>query len=143
MRDQQIAITVDAVIFCEEEEELNLVLIQRKNEPFKYKWALPGGFLEPNESLEEGAARELKEETGLEISNFKQLGVFGTPGRDPRGRVISIAFIGQTDSMEDLIPGDDAQSVDWFNTDRLPTLAFDHLEIIKTAKEEFLKKQWI
>lgn len=140
MRNQQIAITVDAVIFCEEEEELNLVLIQRKNEPFKYKWALPGGFLEADETLEEGAGRELKEETGLEISNFVQLRAFGKPGRDPRGRVISVAFMSKTDIMEDLIPGDDAQSVDWFNTERLPSLAFDHLEIIVAAKEKFLKK---
>jgi 8-oxo-dGTP diphosphatase len=140
MRDQPIAVTVDAVIFCKEEEELHVVLVQRKNEPFKYKWALPGGFLEADEALEEGAARELKEETGLKISNFTQIGVFGTPGRDPRGRVISIAFMSKTEIMEDLVPGDDAQSVDWFNTDRLPSLAFDHLEIIERAKGEFLKR---
>lgn len=83
MRNQQIAITVDAVIFYEEEDELNLLLVQRKNEPFKNKWALPGGFLEADETFEAGVCRELKEETGLEISNFIQIGAFGIPGRDP------------------------------------------------------------
>lgn len=131
MRNQPISITVDAVIF--NENRSHIVLVQRKNEPFQHQWALPGGFLEEDETLENGVARELKEETGLEVSNLKQIGAFGTPGRDPRGRIISVAFIGKVDSMKDLVAGDDAQGVDWFSIDHLPSLAFDHLEIVKAA----------
>lgn len=139
MRDQKISVTVDAVILCEEGDELNIVLVQRKNDPYQYKWALPGGFLEVDESLEEAVARELKEETGLDISDFTQIGTFGTPGRDPRGRIISVAFMAKTNFMEDLNAGDDAQAVAWFNTGRLPSMAFDHMEIIEAAKKKYFK----
>ncbi len=135
MRDQPIYVTVDSVIFYTGENDMFVLLIKRNNEPFKSKWALPGGFLEEDESFEAGAARELKEETGIQIPSLKQIGVFGSPGRDPRGRIISIAFTGMASSKGKLISVDDAGSAEWFNLNGLPPLAFDHLGIIKKAKQ--------
>jgi len=133
MRKQNIAITVDAVIFYRKEDVLNVLLIQRKNEPFKNQWALPGGFLEENENMEEGAKRELEEETGLKINKLQQVGAFGTPGRDPRGRTISIAFVHLTNVEAKLKASDDAINAKWFNMNDLPELAFDHRAIISEA----------
>lgn len=129
MSKQNIAITVDAVIICQREEPM-ILLVQRKNDPFKNKWALPGGFLEDEEDLEEGAKRELKEETNLKISHLKQIGAFGEPGRDPRGRNISIAFLGIVDSEEEVQGNDDAADARWFGFSKLPDLAFDHYKIV-------------
>ena len=133
MGKQNIAITVDAVIFYRKEDVLNVLLIQRKNEPFKNQWALPGGFLEENENMEEGAKRELEEETGLKINKLQQVGAFGTPGRDPRGRTISIAFVHLINVEEKLKASDDAINAKWFNMNDLPELAFDHRAIISEA----------
>lgn len=135
MRDQPIYLTVDSVIFYSENNDLYVLLIQRKKDPFKSKWALPGGFLEENEPFKTGAARELKEETGIQVDDLKQIGVFGNPGRDPRGRVISIAFAGWARSKAELTAGDDAGDATWFNTEELPPMAFDHLEIIEEARK--------
>lgn len=134
MREQSIAVTVDAVIFYRKSDLLKILLIQRKNDPFKGQWALPGGFLEENETMEEGAKRELYEETGLKIEKLQQVGAFGTPGRDPRGRTISIAFVGLIDVEQKLKASDDASDVKWFNMNDLPDLAFDHHEIILEAR---------
>lgn len=134
MRDQPIYVTVDSVIFYAEENDEYVVLIKRKNDPFKSKWALPGGFLEEEETLENGAARELIEETGIQVTSLKQIGVFSDPGRDPRGRIISIAFAGIAGEKENLKAGDDAGSAAWFNIKDLPPLAFDHSEIIDAAR---------
>lgn len=131
---QEIAVTVDAVIFNELQTSVKILLIKRKNDPFKDNWALPGGFLEETESLETGAKRELEEETGLGIKNLFQLQVYGNVGRDPRGRTISIAFIGFLDKEFDLIAGDDAGEARWFELNELPELAFDHSKIIEDAK---------
>ncbi|HSP40819.1 MAG TPA: NUDIX hydrolase [Gillisia sp.] len=135
MRDQPIFVTVDSVIFYAEENNIYVLLIQRKNDPFKSQWALPGGFLEVEETLETGAARELEEETGIKVSSLKQIGVFGKPGRDPRGRVLSIAFAGKLSLKENLMAGDDAGDASWFNIKELPPLAFDHKDIIEAAKQ--------
>ena len=126
------AVTVDMVVFTKTEDELRVLLIKRKHDPFAGKWAIPGGFLEIEEPLEEGARRELKEETGLEISGpIEQLGVFGEPGRDPRGRTISIAYAGLAVPRESTIQGgDDAQLAEWFDPLDPPELAFDHREIL-------------
>lgn len=132
MGKQSIAVTVDAVIICQKEEPL-LLLVQRKNEPHKGKWALPGGFLEEEEDLEEGAIRELREETNLDIKKLKQIGAFGEPGRDPRGRNISIAFLGIVDYEEQVKGGDDAADARWFGFSELPDLAFDHYKIVTAA----------
>jgi len=133
MRQQNIAVTVDAVIFYRKAKILYVLLIQRKNEPFRDQWALPGGFLEENESMEEGAKRELEEETGLKIVKLQQVGAFGTPGRDPRGRTISIAFVGLINIEAKVKASDDAVDAQWFNLNDLPDLAFDHRKIISEA----------
>lgn len=133
MRKQNIAVTVDAVIFYRKVNSLYVLLIKRKNEPFLDQWALPGGFLEENEPMEEGAKRELEEETGLKLKKLQQVGAFGTPGRDPRGRTISIAFVGLIDAEPKLKANDDALEVKWFNLNDLPDLAFDHRGIISEA----------
>jgi 8-oxo-dGTP diphosphatase len=133
MRKQNIAVTVDAVILYRKAGILNVLLIKRKNEPFRDQWALPGGFLEENETMEEGAKRELEEETGLKLEKLQQVGAFGTPGRDPRGRTISIAFVGLIDAEPKVKASDDALDVKWFNMSDLPNLDFDHLKIISEA----------
>ena len=133
MRKQNIAITVDAVIFYRKAKNLNVLLIKRKNEPFQDQWALPGGFLEENETMEEGAKRELEEETGLKLEKLQQVGALGTPGRDPRGRTISIAFVSLINAEPKLKANDDALDVKWFNLNDLPDLAFDHRAIISEA----------
>jgi len=131
MRDQAVSVTVDSFIFYVEGNDKYVLLIQRKNDPFKSNWALPGGFLEEDETLETGALRELKEETGMQLDSLNQFGVYGNPGRDPRGRIISVAFTGIVRSREKLMAGDDAGEAEWFNIKDLPSLAFDHGEIIK------------
>jgi 8-oxo-dGTP diphosphatase len=133
MRTQNIAITVDTVIFFRKAKNLNVLLIKRKNEPFRDQWALPGGFLEENETMEEGAKRELEEETGLKLEKLQQVGALGTPGRDPRGRTISIAFVSLINAEPKLKANDDALDVKWFNLNDLPDLAFDHRAIISEA----------
>lgn len=133
MRDQNIAITVDSVIFKEVQKGYELLLIRRKNDPFKNQWSLPGGFLEMDEDLETGALRELKEETGLSMQKLQQIGAFGALGRDPRGRTISVAFAGKINNPGEVQGGDDAEDAKWFSVDNLPELAFDHADIIKAA----------
>ena len=132
MRKQDIAVTVDAVIISKGEQP-KILLVQRGNDPYKGDWALPGGFLEEDETLEEGAKRELEEETGLLIKTIKQIGAFGNPGRDPRGRTISIAFLGTVESPVEVKGDDDAAEAKWFKLSQLPELAFDHQRIIETA----------
>lgn len=131
---QKIAITLDAVIFKDLNSSARILLIKRKKDPFKNSWALPGGFLEETEELVEGAKRELLEETGLEIEDLKQLKTYGDINRDPRGRTISIAFIGVVNKEVKIKAGDDAKEVNWFDLDELPHLAFDHSKIIEDAK---------
>jgi 8-oxo-dGTP diphosphatase len=110
------------------------LLIKRKNDPFVDQWALPGGFINESEDLVTAAKRELKEETGLTIETMEQVRAFGAPGRDPRGRTISIAFVSRIFSEEELNAGDDATEASWVSIDDLPELAFDHAEIIEAAK---------
>jgi 8-oxo-dGTP diphosphatase len=111
------------------------MLIERKHEPFAHTWALPGGFVDPNETVEEAAARELVEETGVVLPEAPALvGVFSKPGRDPRGWVISVAYALHLPHQQlDPKAGDDAAQVRWFNLDELPPLAFDHADIIRKA----------
>lgn len=135
MNKQNISVTVDAVIINKENEEYKVLLIKRKKEPFAGKWAIPGGFLEESESPEEGAKRELEEETSLKIEKLWQIGAFGAPGRDPRGRIISIAFVGLSNSRNNVEGRDDAGDAQWFNIHDLPELAFDHREILLAAMD--------
>jgi 8-oxo-dGTP diphosphatase len=138
MARQNISVTTDSVIFFRNNNQLKVLLVKRKKDPFKDQWALPGGFLEDEEPLDVGAKRELAEETGLKVGNLKQLKAFGTPGRDPRGRTISIPFWGEVTSEEKVEGSDDAADARWFFLNDLPELAFDHSEILELAREAFL-----
>jgi len=125
------SVTVDSVIFCKFENHTKVLLIQRRNEPFKNKWAIPGGFISMDETLEESALRELREETGLHGVKLTQFKAYGDPGRDPRGRVITVVFYGFTTITNSIVAGsDDAKSADWFDVDDTPDLATDHGLII-------------
>lgn len=132
--EQEIAVTVDIVAFCNANNRINVLLVKRKNDPFKEQWALPGGFVDKDENLEDAAKREFAEETGIKVKTIEQVRAFGTPGRDPRGRTISIAFLSWLDCEENPVAGDDAAETKWFTLDELPDLAFDHSEIIKAAE---------
>lgn len=129
------SVTVDIVLFSFNRGELHVLLIKRNREPFKDHWALPGGFVNKNEKLEDAAARELFEETGLKGIYLEQLYTFGDPGRDPRGWTISVAYfaIVSTDLSNKIHAGDDAADAAWFDVYRLPSLAFDHERIIRYA----------
>ncbi len=142
MSIQDIKVSVDAVVFgYTSEEGLSLLLINRGIEPFKGMWALPGGLVENKESLEEAVERELLEETGISINYLEQLYTFGQPGRDPRNRVVSVAYYGLVKpSTFHLKAATDAGDVDWFNINELPDLAFDHKAIINTAIERLKGK---
>ncbi|TFE68563.1 NUDIX hydrolase [Methylacidiphilum sp. Yel] len=135
----RFALTTDCVVLGFMPDTLHLLLIQRKNPPFQGMWALPGGFVEENEDLEEAALRELKEETNISASQLVQIGAFGKPGRDPRGRVISIAFL-LVMPFENLKPaaGDDAKNACFFPLNQLPILAFDHQFIIAQGCQKLL-----
>lgn len=132
----RMLVTVDAVVFLSDNQgnELKVLLIKRGNEPYKDNYALPGGFPEMDELLADAAKRELYEETGLANIELKQFHTFDAIGRDPRGRNISIAFIGFT-SLDNcqLKAGDDASEAGWFSILQLPKLAFDHHEVISIA----------
>lgn len=128
------AVTTDCVIFTYEDWKLKVLLVKRGGEPYKGEWALPGGFLRNDETAKEGSLRELREETGLEASAVGELGVFSNPSRDPRERVITIAFYALVKPSE-VEGGDDADEAAWFSIDELPELAFDHADIINAALE--------
>jgi len=128
-------VTVDAIVFAFFGRLAKLLLVNRANEPFKGKWALPGGFIEIDEELEDAVARELAEETGLTDVPFQQMHTFGRCGRDPRGRMITIAFMGIAgDGKNKIRAGDDAARARWFDIEKLPPdMAFDHNEVAKFA----------
>ena len=126
------AVTTDCVVFGYDGLRLNVLLIERGNEPYKGYWAFPGGFLNINEDAADGARRELCEETGLRVTNIEQLGAFASPDRDPRERVISIAYFTLT-HVQDVRGDDDANVARWFPIDQLPSLAFDHQQMFKMA----------
>lgn len=136
---QNIKVTVDAVVFAYQKEDLQVLLIQRKNDPFKGKWALPGGFVEDDESLDAAVSRELEEETGIHTTDLAQLYTFGQPNRDPRGRAISVSYYTEV-NKGDVNPqaASDAAETQWFSMNHLPELAFDHADILAKAKKAFL-----
>jgi len=128
-------VTVDAIVFAFFDKKAKLLLVNRKNEPYKGKWALPGGFVGIDEELEKAAARELAEETGLRGVQTEQMHTFGDVGRDPRGRQITIAFAGIAKKpLSKIKAGDDAAQVRWFDIDKLPKdMAFDHNKVAQFA----------
>lgn len=126
------AVTTDCVIFGYDGKELKVLLIERGIEPFKGCWAFPGGFLNMDEDALAGARRELKEETGLEDAFIEQFHTFSEPGRDPRGRVITIAHYALV-KIQEVEGGDDAAQARWFPIGEVPPLAFDHDRILRMA----------
>jgi 8-oxo-dGTP diphosphatase len=112
-------VTCDAVVFTMRADDLVVLLIQRKDEPFKGRWALPGGYVNENESLERAVARELSEETGITGARLEQLGAFGDPGRDPRGHTITIAYLTFLVAEAAVTAGDDAAAAEWHSFRRL------------------------
>lgn len=135
------ALTVDCVVFGYDGEALKVLLIQRGGEPFKGRWALPGGFVDMGEDLEEAARRELKEETGLDKVYLEQLYSFGRPDRDPRERVVTVAYYALVNLFEHgPKAGSDAEAAAWFEVGDLPALAFDHRQILTAALERLQGK---
>ena len=128
------AVTVDCVVFGFDEGDLKVLLIRRDVEPFRGKWALPGGFVRIDESVEEAARRELREETGMERLYLEQLYTFGDVNRDPRGRVITVAYYALVKLADHRVRATtDASSAAWFAVSEVATLAFDHNRIIDVA----------
>lgn len=130
------ALTVDCVVFGLDETELKLLLVERELEPFRGRWALPGGFVRIEEGLEEAARRELAEEAGIRPAFLEQLYTFGAPDRDPRERVVSVAYVALVRRAQH-VPhaATDARAAAWFSAGSPPRLAFDHERILEVALE--------
>ncbi len=138
MKVSKIFVTVDVVLVRHKELAGEVLLIKRKNDPFRGQWALPGGFVDENEDLETAALRELQEETGIQLNRAQQIGAFGKPGRDPRHHTVSVAFFAEAPENVNAVAADDAAEADWFLLSDLPPLAFDHSDIIDEALKRFL-----
>jgi len=135
------ALTVDCVVFGLDEQELKVMLIQRGLPPFEGKWALPGGFVRLDETLDEAARRELQEETGLSKIFLEQLYTFSEVDRDPRERVVSVAYYALVNLRDHQVhAATDARDAGWFGVHDVPTLAFDHAEILRLALERLRGK---
>ncbi|PHS02690.1 MAG: NUDIX hydrolase [Blastopirellula sp.] len=135
------ALTVDIVVFALDEEDLQVMLIQRDLEPFEGQWALPGGFVRVDETLDESARRELQEETGLQDIYLEQLYTFGGLKRDPRERVVTVAYYALVNlEGHNVHASTDARNAAWFSMNDLPDLAFDHSMILQTAHERLRGK---
>lgn len=135
------ALTVDCVIFGLDEDELKIMLIQRKLAPYKGSWALPGGFVNVSEALEDAARRELQEETGLDHIFLEQLYTFGAVNRDPRERIVTVAYFALVNLNEYPVrAASDARQAAWFPLDKMPKLAFDHDGIIQMAYQRLKGK---
>jgi 8-oxo-dGTP diphosphatase len=135
------ALAVDGVVFGVDDEDLKVLLIQRKLEPFMHCWALPGGFVRLDETIDQAVRRELEEETGISDVYLEQLYTFGAIDRDPRERVVSVAYYALAKLSDHRIrAATDAENVAWFSLDHLPRLAFDHDEILRVAFERLRGK---
>ncbi len=148
------ALTVDAIVYVRERipvltdnknsdgivNETLVLLIRRGNEPFKNMWALPGGFIEMEELLEEACKRELLEETGIKVEKMTQFKTYDEVDRDPRHRTISVVFLAELEDRVEVEGGDDAIQADWFCLDSLPQLAFDHQRILEDFKTMLKEK---
>jgi ADP-ribose pyrophosphatase YjhB (NUDIX family) len=136
----EIRITVDVVIFTIQEGRLGVLLVRRGIPPYEGAWAIPGGFILPDEGLERAARRELEEETAVRDVYLEQLYTFGEPGRDPRGRVVTVAYYSLISPDRAIRAGSDAAEARWWPMDGLPDLAFDHAEILEYALERLRNK---
>lgn len=135
------AVTTDSVIFGFDGSSINILLIERGRVPFKGAWALPGGFIHMDETVEEGARRELMEETNIQDVYLEQFHIFSDVNRDPRERILSVAFFALVSKNDfEVIAGDDASKAQWYEWNHLPPLAFDHAEIIRMARERLQEK---
>lgn len=136
------AVTVDCIVFGYTRGSLQVLLIKRGIEPYKGTWALPGGFVKPEETLDEAARRELQEETGLASIYMEQLYTFGAIDRDPRERVISVGYFAlvNLDTAQCINGGTDADDAKWYSVKNLPALAFDHKQILDKAMERLKSK---
>lgn len=126
------ALTVDCVIY---DPRGRVLLIRRKNEPFKGAYALPGGFVDIGETVEAGCRREVREETGLDVGDLRLVGVYSDPSRDPRGHTASAAFLALLPEVETPTAGDDAAAAEWVGNWRETPLAFDHAQILEEAEK--------
>lgn len=138
-----IKVAVDAIVFgYSKQDGISVLLIQRKYKPYKDIWAIPGGFVLEDEGLEDAVKRELLEETGIAVNYLEQLYTFGEPNRDPRQRVISVAYFGlvKTSQYQELKASTDAENANWFSIKKLPSLAFDHKQMITSAIERLRAK---
>ena len=135
------AVTADCVVFGLDDDDLKVLLIQRDNPPFEGCWALPGGFAQVGEAIEETARRELAEETGLQSVFLEQLYTFGEPDRDPREHVITVAYYALVNLSEHSVrPATDARNAAWFELDDVPELGFDHNRILQAAYDRLKGK---
>lgn len=136
------SVTADVVLFAQYDDDLKVLLIRRKKWPYQGFWALPGGFVEMDETLEQAARRELREETGVDVGVLEQLYTFGDPGRDPRTRVISVVYMALADAGEErhVQAADDAAEAQWWSLAELPELAFDHQRILRYAQQRLCWK---
>ncbi|OFX88674.1 MAG: hypothetical protein A2W99_04185 [Bacteroidetes bacterium GWF2_33_16] len=136
------AVCADIIVFTSSKINSEILLIKRKFDPYKDKWALPGGFVDIDEELDSAAYRELEEETSITNIKLEQFRAFGKIGRDPRGRTVSVVYYGFLPESEKsmAIANSDAAEAKWYNIDSLPPLAFDHDEIIKLAIKSYLHK---
>lgn len=135
------AVTTDICLFTVVEDDLRILLVRRGLEPFKGAWALPGGFLQENETLDQCAARELREETGVAGAHLEAFATFSEPKRDPRYRVVTAAYLALVPSDDHTLQsGSDAEDAEWHSMKRLPELAFDHREIIVAARSALVAK---
>lgn len=133
------SVTTDCVIFGFDGQKLLVLLIERGIEPYKGRWAFPGGFLNPDETAEQGALRELQEETGLTGAYIEQFHTYTDPNRDPRERVITIAYYALV-RIQEVIGGDDAAKAQWFALEEVPQLAFDHDRILRDAMRKIRER---
>ncbi len=140
--NEGLAVSVDVVIFCLRAGDLQVLLVKRGRPPFEGRWAVPGGFVEMGEPLRAAALRELEEETGVRDVYVEQLYTFGDPGRDPRGRVVTVAYIAliPPEAAQAVQGGDDAAEARWWSMYDLPKLAFDHAEVLEYALQRLRNK---
>ena len=131
------AVTADCVVITKETEP-KVLLIQRGNEPFKGQWAFPGGFMNMDETAEQCAIRELEEETGLKVTEIRQIGAYSKVDRDPRGRTVTVAYLAIIDKVEAVKGLDDAAKAQWFSLSSLPKLAFDHEDIMNNVIKKII-----